>query len=143
MKNQQSNALKTEEKVVVFGGCFLVVLGVTGFLAATISGLAHGAFAHEKAAPLVGWVITGLSMLVHLGAPADAWPKGAGVGPAVVVWALWLAMLGLVVAVLWHIRAVRDAVSTFRSNATGGDRRIGMSPSEAASHNAKLGVRDR
>ncbi|MHB1507963.1 MAG: hypothetical protein ACYCST_07200 [Acidimicrobiales bacterium] len=143
MKNQQSNTLKTEEKVVVFGGLIVIVLGVTGFLAATISGLVHGAFAHERAAPIIGWVTTGLSMLVHLSNPAAAWPKGAGVGPAVVVWALWAAMVCLVLAGLWRIRAVREAVSSFRIKATGGDRRIAMSKAEAASHNSKLGVRDR
>jgi len=143
MNNQQSSTLKTEEKVVVFGGCFLVITGITGFLAGLISGLYHGAFAHEKVVPLIGWVTTGLSMLVHLSDPAAAWPKGAGLGPAVLVWVLWLAMVALVVGALWRIRAVRDAVSSFHARATGGDRRIGMSSAEAASHNSKLGVRDR
>ena len=141
----QVDGVNGVDAAVLFGGTLFVVVGVTAYVAAVISGLiVHGHPAHDATLPLVGWAFVGVDTMVHATNPAGAWPHGSGVGPAVVLWPIFATMVAGEVAVARRIPWVRCHWLQRTSRIRGGARQQtgagGMSAGEAKRHNERLGA---
>ena len=122
----------------------LLVVGMTAYTAAAVSGLlAHGHLAHDqKVMPFVGWGFVGLGTLVHATDPARAWPKDAGVGPAALVWVIFVVFSGVEILVASRTPFIRRqwsrAARKARALSSASEGSGGMGGAEAKRHNERL-----
>jgi len=143
---KRSDALSGGEIIVLVVLPLLLLVGATAYVAASVSGFfAHGHLAHDRRAmPFIGWGLVGLDGLLHGADPASAWPRTAGVGPALLVWVLFVVFVATEVLVASRIRWVRTkcsaAAGALKSSSRRGAGSAGMTAAQAKRHNEGLGV---
>ena len=119
---------------------------MTAYAAAAFSGLlAHGHLAHDqKVMPFVGWGLVGLGTLAHATDPARAWPRDAGVGPAALLWMIFVVFSGAEILVASRTPFIRrqwsKAARKAKALSSSSEGSGGMSGTEAKRHNERLGA---